>query len=79
MDTSQSPMEAAARLSAGIARIIAHDKKSVAAIARQTGIPYSTLSRKLAGGSVFNFAEIDALSRELHYTPSQLIDVAMEQ
>lgn len=78
MDREQTPMEAAARLSAGIARIIARSNRPVAAIARQTEIPYSTLSRKLAGGSIFNFAEIDALSRELDCTPSELIDAAME-
>ena len=42
-------------------------------VAEVTGIPYSTLSRKLLGRSEFTFTELAVVAEALNVSPSSLI------
>lgn len=66
MNTTRATAEAveAARKAAGISRL---------ALSDQTGIPRSTLIRRLAGKQSFTVAEVEAIAHALNVEPSTLV------
>ncbi|MGO1410388.1 MAG: helix-turn-helix domain-containing protein [Microbacterium sp.] len=52
---------------------IARSGQSRRAISKETGIPYATLNRKLAGRSEFTFSELFLISDVLGVRPSQFV------
>ena len=42
-------------------------------LAERSGIPFTTLARKLVGGGDFSFAELFAIAEILGVTPSELV------
>jgi len=45
-------------------------------IAQQTGIPYPTLARKLAGKTAFSFSELFLIAEATGVTPSRFVPYA---
>ncbi|WP_119698641.1 helix-turn-helix domain-containing protein [Microbacterium halotolerans] len=63
IDGSASAVEAA----------IERSGRSRRAISNETGIPYATLNRKLAGRSEFTFSELFLISEVLGVRPSRFV------
>lgn len=63
----------AGRVATVVADAIAARQMSLRDISDQTGIPTTTLHRRLHGHAPFTFAEIDALARVLGTTVTALV------
>lgn len=76
MDTSPSPLDSAAQLSRYLRKVAKDERYSTLKLAQDTGIPYSTLRRKLNGVGDFTFTELAAIADQLKIKTSQLVAAA---
>ncbi|VDG77312.1 Uncharacterised protein [Actinobaculum suis] len=70
------PIELSGYLARGIRTLLKSERCSTQRASEKTGIPYSTLHRKLSGVGDFRYSEIAALAALLELTPANLIAAA---
>ena len=64
----------AARVSARVAAQIKESGVTVVWLCERTGIPRSTLNRRLSGHSAFNLNEVDRIAEALRIDAAELLD-----
>lgn len=63
----------AERVARSVSQAIVTADRSKAWVAQATGIPYSTLGRKLLGRSEFNFSELLLIAEVLGVSPARFV------
>jgi len=62
-----------------VAKLISDSGFSVARVSKETGIPHTTLLRKIKGVSEFKPSELFAIARVIHVDPSRMIPPIFNQ
>lgn len=68
-----NPNTAAERTGAAVAAALVTAGKSKSWVAERTGIPYSTLGRKIIGGTEFTISELLTIAEVLGVSPASLL------
>jgi len=63
----------AERIAQSVSQAIVTAGKSKSWLAEATGIPYSTLGRKLLGKTEFNFSELLSIAEALEISPARFV------